>query len=218
MSRIFRTVLIDPPWPERGAGRIKRGADRHYPVLRVGEIAPTILSCPYWSDVGTPSHLYLWSTNNHLPQAIELVDTLGFRYITNLAWAKLCPDHEAARVMRARGVVADNLEQACAGKGHRHSAGLGQYFVGQHELLLFAVRGNGFNGTVRSAAKCPPTLIVEDRSEHSRKPEGAYAVIEARSKGRYLELFARRQRRGWTSWGNEISVGRLRGGVARRRM
>lgn len=25
----YRTIYIDPPWPERGGGKIKRGADKH---------------------------------------------------------------------------------------------------------------------------------------------------------------------------------------------
>ena len=27
----YSTVLADPPWPESGGGKVKRGADRHYP-------------------------------------------------------------------------------------------------------------------------------------------------------------------------------------------
>jgi hypothetical protein len=33
----FKTILIDPPWPEKGAGKIKRGADRHYSLLKVAD-------------------------------------------------------------------------------------------------------------------------------------------------------------------------------------
>jgi len=29
----FRTIMMDPPWLERGGGQVKRGADRHYPLL-----------------------------------------------------------------------------------------------------------------------------------------------------------------------------------------
>lgn len=38
----FRTILIDAPWPERGGGKIKRGADRHYPLMSV----PKIMALP----------------------------------------------------------------------------------------------------------------------------------------------------------------------------
>lgn len=42
LSFMYRTILIDPPWLERGAGKIKRGADRHYPLLKTDEIISTI--------------------------------------------------------------------------------------------------------------------------------------------------------------------------------
>lgn len=40
---------------------------------------------------------------------------------------------------------------------------------------------------------------------HSHKPEFFQDVIEAQSDGPRLELFARRKRHGWASWGNEIA-------------
>ena len=39
---------------------------------------------------------------------------------------------------------------------------------------------------------------------HSRKPEFFQDVVEAVSDGPRLEMFARRKRPGWSSWGNEI--------------
>ena len=35
---VYRTILADPPWNERGAGKVKRGADRHYDVMKTEEI------------------------------------------------------------------------------------------------------------------------------------------------------------------------------------
>ncbi|MGH7087425.1 MAG: MT-A70 family methyltransferase, partial [Stellaceae bacterium] len=46
-------------------------------------------------------------------------------------------------------------------------------------------------------------LIVSPRREHSRKPEEAYARIEALCAGPYLELFARGSQPGWDSWPTE---------------
>ena len=40
-------------------------------------------------------------------------------------------------------------------------------------------------------------------AEHSRKPEAFLDLVEHVSPGPYLELFARRQRLGWDTWGNE---------------
>lgn len=41
------------------------------------------------------------------------------------------------------------------------------------------------------------------RGEHSQKPEAFYDLVERVSPGPYLELFARRNRLGWDTWGNE---------------
>jgi N6-adenosine-specific RNA methylase IME4 len=43
------------------------------------------------------------------------------------------------------------------------------------------------------------------RGRHSAKPEEFQTVVESVSPGPYLELFARRKRHGWISWGNEIT-------------
>lgn len=39
--------------------------------------------------------------------------------------------------------------------------------------------------------------------KHSTKPEAFLDMVEATSPGPYLELFARRNRLGWDTWGNE---------------
>jgi MT-A70 len=40
--------------------------------------------------------------------------------------------------------------------------------------------------------------------EHSRKPDEVYERIERLVEGPYLELYARRERPGWVSWGDEL--------------
>jgi N6-adenosine-specific RNA methylase IME4 len=47
-------------------------------------------------------------------------------------------------------------------------------------------------------------LIVEPLREHSRKPYRVHADIQAMFAGPYVELFARRRRKGWASWGNQL--------------
>ena len=84
----FRTVVIDPPWLERGGGKIKRGADKHYNLLTVPDIIRVIHQCPHWNSIDDNAHLYLWSTNSFLPQGIKVIEALGFRYLTNICWVK----------------------------------------------------------------------------------------------------------------------------------
>ena len=44
---------------------------------------------------------------------------------------------------------------------------------------------------------------VAPRGRHSAKPEAFYDMVESMSPGPYLDVFARRQRLGWDTWGNE---------------
>ena len=172
--KLYRTVMLDPPWPENGGGKIKRGADRHYETITVRRMPEVILSSGRWHFY-EHAHLYMWATNNYLLKAGWLIEQLGFRYVTNLPWVK-------------------------------SRAGLGQYFRGQHELLLFAVRGKGKDPSVYQDRRDLTTVVKTDEHSriHSRKPQAFIERIEARSKGPYLELFSDLEgetREGWDRFG-----------------
>jgi N6-adenosine-specific RNA methylase IME4 len=49
------------------------------------------------------------------------------------------------------------------------------------------------------------SVIMAPVGQHSEKPEEAWRRIERLFGGPYLELFARRERLGWTTWGNEVA-------------
>lgn len=178
---------MDPPWPEKGGGKIKRGADKHYPVVPIKDMYSVIALSSVW-EAEADSHLYMWVTNTYLPDGLRLMRDLDFRYVTNLAWFK-------------------------------DRAGLGQYFRGKHELCLFGVRGSGYatctdRRDIVSTIECEEDLrahiegdydsIKAPRTRHSEKPEVFRELVEARSKGPYLEMFCRTPRPGWSSWGNEV--------------
>lgn len=82
--------------------------------------------------------------------------------------------------------------------------GLGRYFRGMHELCLFGTRGNGWK--VRTTSNSIRGSILEKKREHSRKPESFYNMIENRSHGPYLELFARQTRDNWDVKGDQINL------------
>lgn len=77
--------------------------------------------------------------------------------------------------------------------------GVGQRFRHTCEFIVFAERGAQLPVTRRDL----PTHYEWPRGEHSQKPDGSYDLVESVSPGPYLELFARRQRLGWDTWGNE---------------
>jgi N6-adenosine-specific RNA methylase IME4 len=79
--------------------------------------------------------------------------------------------------------------------------GMGYYVRSKHELLLIATRGK-FGPPAEDCR--PESIIIADRGKHSEKPAVVYELIEKMYPGhKYIELFARSKRDGWTSWGNE---------------
>lgn len=108
----FRTICADPPWLERGGGKIKRGADRHYPVMKTNAIIALMRKTLFETYTIDPygSHMYIFVTNNFLEDGLRVMRELGWRYVTMRTWAK------------------DRI-------------GLGYYWRGQTEHALFGVRG-----------------------------------------------------------------------------
>lgn len=81
----------------------------------------------------------------------------------------------------------------------------GHYNDVRHELLLIATRGS----FVPKVDTLDPSVIQERRTAHSRKPDAFYELIERLyppGKSTHLELFARRSRDGWKSWGNQVDA------------
>ena len=170
----YRTIYLDPPWAEHGGGKIKRGADRHYPLMKTKDIAQLPVKRLVHPD---GCHLYMWVTNNFLKDGLWLLDQWGFEYITTITWVK------------------DRI-------------GLGQYYRGLSEHCLFATTKKRLPYKLDEHGKrCQgQTAFVEEKREHSRKPEGMRTMIEHVSYAPRIELFARQEYPGWDCWGNEVGV------------
>lgn len=81
--------------------------------------------------------------------------------------------------------------------------GMGNYFRGQTEHILFGVKGSqplkrADVGTLFPAPRGP--------LGHSSKPPQFYDLVESCSPGPYLEMFARSGRTNWTPWGAEADA------------
>jgi N6-adenosine-specific RNA methylase IME4 len=61
----------------------------------------------------------------------------------------------------------------------------------------------GRRGSPHTMTRLPDAVITASPGAHSTKPECFLDYIEAVSPAPRLELFARRQRFGWDTWGNE---------------
>lgn len=173
----FSTVLADPPW--RFANRTGKVAPEHRRLDRYSTMSLDDIKAMGVQSVLAPNaHLYLWVPNALLPEGLEVMKAWGFRYVSNIVWAKRRKD------------------------GGPDGRGVGFYFRNVTELLLFGVRGS-----MRTLApgRTQVNMIETRKREHSRKPDEQYELIESCSPGAYLELFARRAQPGWSVWGDESS-------------
>lgn len=169
----FGVIYADPPWQyemysDKG---YEKSPDTHYGCMddaQLKALRDLVLFASAPNCV-----LFMWAVWPMLPQAINLVETWGFRYKTGGAWHKKTVNGKTAF---GTGYV---LRSAC-------------------EPFLIGTLGepNIKNHSTRN-------LIEAVTREHSRKPDETIGITEQLFDGPYLEMFSRQKRHGWESWGNE---------------
>ncbi len=118
--------------------------------------------------------LFLWKVASMPQEALDVVRAWGFRPKAEMVWVKLTPRRNLA-------------------------FGMGHYVRNCHESCIIATRGRP-----KVASRRVRSVILAPAGLHSAKPEAFYdAVEELCGRGPRVELFARRQREGWTCLGLE---------------
>jgi N6-adenosine-specific RNA methylase IME4 len=172
----FSTIVADPPWQFQN--RTGKMAPEHKRLNRYTTLdLQAIKDIPVHSAAEETAHLYLWVPNALLPEGLAVMDAWGFRYKSNIIWYKTRKD------------------------GGPDRRGVGFYFRNVTEIILFGVRGKGARTLQRGRSQ--PNIIATRKREHSRKPDEQYEIFESCSRGPYLELFSRGNRKNWTCWGNQ---------------
>ncbi len=178
----FRSIGMDPQWKflTRSAAGEGRSANIHYKTEELDKIK----DLPVGELAADDCALYMWMVDWCPQDALDLISHYGFKHITTaFTWVKTNnsdPDLD----------VWSNSTWAL---------GQGFWSRANPEQCWFATRGNPkrLYADVRQ-------LIVAPLMEHSRKPDEWLERVERLTEGDYLELQARRPRKGWTSWGDEL--------------
>ena len=186
----FRCIVADPPW------KVKAGRDLGGYVVEDGKqvwdathqaardlkypamTVEEICALPVAKLADENAHLYIWTINKYVEQTYAVARAWGFEPSTMLVWAKT-----------------------------PFGAGLGGAYGISTEYVLFCRRG-----TLPAKGRVTGTwwnwkrpYNEAGKPQHSAKPEAFQTMVESVSPGPYLELFARRKRHGWASWGNEVA-------------
>lgn len=190
----YKTIVADPPWDHSdGTGYVVTVGDRKTrrqrddggyttapPYECMGLDAIKALPVPVLA--ANDAHLYLWTTNRYLRDVWNVAEAWDFRGVCILTWCK-----PPTGVMGG-GAWGSNVE-----------------------FCLFARRGNlPTVGTANGRwyewpRRRGPSVKEGERRQlmHSAKPEAFLDMVEQVSPGPHLEMFARRDRLGWDTWGNE---------------
>lgn len=173
---LFGCILADPPW--------------HFRTFDGESAVPTQAADPYLTmtaadlaalpicEVAAPDcALFMWIVGAHIPEALALGAAWGFEFKTDaFVWVK-------SRV------------------GGWPHVGMGYWTRKQTEQCWLFTRGKP-----RRIGKGVEQIIHCPRGAHSAKPDLQYEQIERLVGGPYLELFARSERPGWSSWGSEVGI------------
>lgn len=120
------------------------------------------------------STLFLWRVASMQQEALDVIEAWDFELKTELVWKKLT-------------------------KTGKRFFGMGRTVRAEHEVCLIAQSGHPatLDKSVRSMFEAPV-------GRHSEKPDVFFTLVERLREGPYCELFARRQRAGWTCLGQEL--------------
>ncbi len=183
----YSVILADPPWKFltfSDTGDKSKTPEHHYRTMPFAELQALPVH-----QLGrlTGSVLILWTTFPMLGRAMQLMNDWQFKYKTGGPWTK----------------------QSRSGK--KYAFGTGYIYRNAAEMFLLGTRGEPRvrSKSVRNLIADDPGLrgewaITAPLREHSRKPEQMYHAIEELFLGPYCELFARRRRTGWESWGDQL--------------
>jgi N6-adenosine-specific RNA methylase IME4 len=173
-------IAIDVPWQfTTFSERSSRAIFEHYEPMTLDEIK----ALPIKQLGATDCAVFIWVTWPNLAIWHPVMEAWGVSY-SALAfdWIKLNPDGEGLHW----------------GGGYSSRA--------NPEPCLLARIGSPLrlDEGVHSVIFDEGATIIAPRGEHSEKPDEAYRRMERLYAGPRLELFARKERPGWTVWGNEI--------------
>ena len=177
----YNIIYADPPW-QFGDRMLSKGhggyfyslEDKHYTPMNYRDICHLGIELrPYLAD---DSALFMWSTDAHLKEAIDVMESWGLTYTT---------------------VAFYWLKQEKSGKD---VCFFGRWTMKSMEICLLGKRGKPqrYGKNVRQ-------LLRAERGTHSQKPsEIRGRIVELMGDLPRIELFARQKVDGWDCWGNEV--------------
>lgn len=174
----YNLILADPPWKQA-----KGGKKSVRPISSGTELDYPVCSLEEIKEhlrqatslvSGESSILFLWTIDKYLFEAQQIAEELGYKLHARMIWDKVTGIPAAFTVRYG------------------------------HEYLLYMYKGKLMPVATEERGKIH-TVFREQVKKHSQKPEISFEIINRLyPSAKKLELYARTERDGYDSWGNEL--------------
>lgn len=178
----YNIIYADPPW-EFSSKQLQKAHGTRFHSLNEEYNTMSTKDMATWGETiknisRDDSAIFMWSTDAHLPEAMELMHTWGFTYKTiAFVWSK----HSS---------------------NGRELYTLGAWTMKNCELCLLGTRGKMLQ---YKQANNVLSLCKAERLRHSQKPQEIRdRIVDLFGDLPRIELFARQYADGWDCWGNEV--------------
>lgn len=183
----YDIILLDPPWPYYGDQTKMGAAANHYDLMTQDDIN----DLPVGDILNDNGIAFIWGTWPKLENIIEAIDCWGLHYRgCAFNWFKTKKDGET--LLGSQGARASLTKP-------------------NSEYVLWASHKKKGRPLKLKSEKVPQlfTTVVDTKCSklgHSVKPDIVQDMIDEMLGDDLakLEMFARRERNGWDSWGNEL--------------
>lgn len=192
----YAVLYIDDPWPERGGGQVKRGADKHYDLQSID----SIFAFPFGDWAAPDAHCYMWVTNNYVEDGLRVLKHRRFRYVTMVTWVKDkigLGQYYRGKTEHCLFGVRGRLPYLIDSDGGRRQ---GETVIFYPDDRRVDVEPAGLPSAFEA-----PHVRVDGKIKHSAKPPIMRDFIRTVSGGHgpMLECFARVAADGFDAWGNQ---------------
>jgi len=187
-KQVFQVICADSPWSFSDGlkmSSVKRGAKSNYNTMSTQQLQALRVK-----DIADPNGclLALWCPSSLLKGGLEIMEAWGFQLKTTYVWVK-----------SKKNLPQDlKLDQSL-------SFGMGRTFRASHEVALIGINNTKIYQALQN--KSQRSVSFAPNLGHSVKPETLQDSLDLMfPKTNKIELFARRERNGWTCLGNECSA------------
>ncbi len=175
----YDLLYSDPPWNQKKGNKRKCRPNQNKELdYKVLELDEIKKIQEQASTLCNEVHnVFIWTIDKYLFEAEKMMEELGYKLHARLIWDK---ENGVAPAFTVRF---------------------------SHEYLLWFYKKGCMLKPEPSTRGKFTTVLREAATIHSKKPECAYRMLEALfPSAKKLELFARNNRPGWDSWGDQVGL------------